>query len=86
MTLYIFRMPAELDPSCSYLQALLEQPLCSAVNFILAVRQSSMAILWSDVGKLHLHQHVHLQEGNGTVGITVGLLQGYFTVLGADAG
>ena len=45
-----------------------------------------MAILRSDVGKLHLHEHVHLQEGNGTVGVTVGLLQGYFTVLVADTG
>ena len=43
-----------------------------------------MAILWGDVVKLHLHQHVHLQEGDGALGVTVGLLQDYCTVLGAD--
>lgn len=45
-----------------------------------------MAIFWSDVGELHLHQHVHLQEGNGTAGVTMGLLQGYYAILVANVG
>ena len=74
------------DPSTVYYHALLEQPLCSPINLTLAVGQGSMAIFWSDVGELHLHQHVHLQEGDGTGGVTAGLLQGYYTILVADVG
>ena len=82
---YVNVLPV-LDPSSRYCCALLEQPLCSPINLILAVGQGGTAVVRGDVLKLHLHQHIHLEEINGAVGVPVSLLQGHLAVLGAHVG
>ena len=71
---------------CKQLTKTLAQPLCSPINLILAVGQGGTAVVRGDVLKLHLHQHIHLEEINGAVGVPVGLLQGHLAVLGAHVG